>query len=91
MKLPFTLTRSVEICRQRIQFVEVLHLNYYNYNGLPDEFTTIQAQIEMYLLNLTRAYRKLRGKYLERNVSNKLSLFGMKLIPRRKEIHFRRK
>ena len=27
---------------------EVLHLNYY---GLPDEFTTIQAQIEMYLLN----------------------------------------
>ena len=55
MKLPFTLTRSVKICRQRIQFVEVLLLNYYNCNGLPDEFTTIQAQIEMYLLNLTRA------------------------------------
>lgn len=62
--------------------MEVLHLNYYNYNRLPDEFTTIQAQIEMYILNLRRA---------ERNVSNKVSLFGMKLIPSRKEIHFRRK
>ena len=34
--------------------MEVLHLTYYNYNRLPDEFTTIQAQIEMYILILTR-------------------------------------
>ena len=66
-------------------------MTYYDYNGLPDEFTTIQEQIEMYILNLTRAERNLRRKYWERNVSNKVSLFGMKLIPRRKEIHFRRK
>ena len=71
--------------------MEVLDLTYCNYNRLPDEFTTIQAQIEMYILNLTRAERNLRRKYWERNVSNKVSLFGMKLIPGRKEIHFRRK
>ena len=63
-------------------------MTYYNYNRLPDEFTTIQAQIEMYILNLTRAERNLRRKYLERNVSNKVSLFGMKLIPTRKENSF---
>ena len=48
---------------QRIQFVEVPHLTYYNYNRLPDEFTTIQAQIEMYILNLTKAERNVRRKY----------------------------
>ena len=40
---------------QQCRGYSLWRLTDYNYNRLPDEFTTIQAQIEMYLLNLTRA------------------------------------
>ena len=52
--------------------MKVLHLTYYNCNRLPDEFTTIQAQIEIYILNLTRAERNLRRKYYESNNTKQL-------------------
>ena len=46
--------------------MKVLHLTYYNYNRLPDEFTTIQAQIEMYILNLER--REISGENIRREM-----------------------
>ena len=46
--------------------MKVLHLTYYNYNRLPDEFTTIQAQIEMYILNLEP--REISGENIRREM-----------------------